>query len=270
MAYLSSRRILEPAIAAGAWVEHEDWTSQDVLVWRARRRDGSQGATRRRLLKQVSVKGRKHTKVRWQVGGAMTDEPFYYAGALEDLKREIARAGGKVYIVEGKFDVWSLHRLGIRHVIGIYGIGNIPRDIGVILDEIGAASFVYLADNDKAGDDGAAKLATLLLQSGWGGEGEFRKVTGPGIPEKGDANDLLCHHFPNIPAARAALEALPRFAPRLQANPTTKNGQRHRLRSIRLGRGQGSHLHCTGHRPWGLQEQWLQQKSLLLYPRSRR
>ena len=56
-AYLSQCRILEPAIVAKAWVEHEEWSRQDVLVWRTRRRDGSPGATRHRLLKAVKVKG---------------------------------------------------------------------------------------------------------------------------------------------------------------------------------------------------------------------
>ncbi|MCE2471833.1 MAG: toprim domain-containing protein [Anaerolineae bacterium] len=168
------------------------------------------------------IKGKKQAKVRWQVAGQKTDEPFYYVGTLEDLKREIARAGGKVYIVEGEFDVWSLHRLGIRNVIGIYGISNIPKDIGAILSEIGAASFVYLADNDSAGEKGGSNLRTLLHQSEWIGEGDYRKVAGAGIPHKGDANDLLCHYFPDISAARAALEALPRFEPRLKRKPATK------------------------------------------------
>ena len=55
-----------------------------------------------------------------QYGGEKTDEPFYYVGTLDDFKREITRAGGWFYIVEGEFDVWSLRRLGIRNVIGIY------------------------------------------------------------------------------------------------------------------------------------------------------
>ena len=55
-AYLADRHILEAAIAADAWVEREEWAGQDVLVWREKRRDGSPGATRRRLLKPVSIK----------------------------------------------------------------------------------------------------------------------------------------------------------------------------------------------------------------------
>ena len=76
-----------------------------------------------------------------------------------------------------------------------------------------------MADNDKAGDDGALKLATLLLQSRWKSETEFRKVTGSSILEKGDANDLLCHHYSDLAAARAALDALPAFLPQIEREP---------------------------------------------------
>ena len=221
-ARLADRHILEPVIAAEAWVEREERTGQNVLVWREKRRDGSPGATRRRLLKKFKVKGKKHTKVRWQFAGQKTDEPFYYVGTLEDLKREIARAGGKVYIVEGEVDVWSLHTKGIRNVIGIYGISNIPKDIAAIFDELAVTKFTYYADNDASGERGASNLRTLLHGSGWKGKQEYRKFAGPGIPDKGDANDLLCHHFPDISAARAALDALPKFSPRIQRRPVRK------------------------------------------------
>ena len=215
-AYLTDRHILDPAAASGAWVERDDQARQDVLVWRETRRDGNPGATRLRLLEPVSTNSKKQAKVRWQFGGDKTDEPFHYVGALDELKQEITHNGGAVYIVEGEFDVWSLRRLGIRHVIGTYGATIIPNDIASILDEVGVSRIIYLADNDKSGDAGAAKLATLLLQSGWQGKAEFRKVSGPGIGHKGDANDLLCHHHPDLAAARAALDALPTFLPHIE------------------------------------------------------
>ena len=218
-AYLEDRHILESAITAGDWVERDDQTRLYVLVWREKRRDGSPGATRRRLLKKFKVKGKKHTKVRWQYAGQKTDEPFYYVGTLEDLKREIARTGGKVYIVEGEFDVLSLHTMGIRNVIGIYGISNIPKDIAAIFDELAVTKFTYYADNDASGERGASNLRTLLHDSGWKGEQEYRKFAGPGIPDKGDANDLLRHHFPDISGARAALDVLPKFSPGLKQKP---------------------------------------------------
>ena len=78
------RHILEAqAIDAGAWVEREEWTGQDVLVWREKRRDGSPGATRRRLLTPVRANGKKQAKVRWQYAGQKTDEPFHYIGTLD-------------------------------------------------------------------------------------------------------------------------------------------------------------------------------------------
>ena len=217
--YLDSRHILEPAIAAGAWVEHETYTGQDVLVWREKRRDGSPGATRRRLLPSVSSNGKTPPKVRWQIPGQKSDELFYYVGTLDELKRHIAAADGRLNIVEGEVDVWSQQVLDIRNVIGTYSATNIPNDIASILDELGVSEIIYFADNDKSGDAGASKLATLLLQSGWQGVAENRKVTGPGIPEKGDINDLLCHYGEDLAAARAALDALPTFLPLSEPEP---------------------------------------------------
>ena len=221
-AYLADRHILEPAITAGAWVEREDWAGQDVLVSREKRRDGSPGATRRRLLKPVSINGEKQSKVRWQVAGQKTDEPFYYVGTLDDLRQAIAAAGGSLYIVEGEFDVFSMHTIGIRHVIGIYGITTIPKGIATILNELGVIRCIYCVDNDKAGERGASNLRTLLYGSRWTGEQEYRKFAGPGIPDKGDANDLLCHHFPDMSGARAALAALPKFSPGLKQKPVQR------------------------------------------------
>ena len=216
--YLAKRHILEPVIAAGIWVEREPKTGLDALVLREKRRDGRPGAARLRFLPSASSNG-KGPKVIWQVHDQKTDEPFYYVGTLDELKRHIAEADGVLYIVEGEVDVWSLLRLGIRNVIGTYSATEIPPDIASILDELGARTVIYLADNDRAGDSGAAKLATLLLQAGWQGEAEFRTVKGPGIPEKGDSNDLLCHHYPDLAAARAALEALPSFLPQIERAP---------------------------------------------------
>ena len=214
--YLDSRHILEPTIAAGAWVEHENHTGQDVLVWREKRRDGSAGATRRRLLQLVSNNGMQPPKVRWQSAGQKTDEPFHYLGSIHELKQAIADAGCQLNIVEGEFDVWSMNALGFPNTVGIYGINNIPKDIASILDELGIAGFTYFADKDAAGEKGASNLRTLLHQSGWTGAQEYRKFTGPGIPHKGDANDLLCHHFPDIAGARTALDALPKFSPSIK------------------------------------------------------
>ena len=151
-----------------------------------------------------------------------TDEPFYYIGTLDDLKRAIKAAGARLYIVEGEVDVWSLRALGIHNVIGTYSATSIPKEIDEIFTELGVLSFVYLADNDDAGEIGASNLRTLLHESVWGGAGEYRKVAGPGIPDKGDANDLLCHHYPDISAARAALDALPPFEPNLKRKQTAK------------------------------------------------
>ena len=181
-AYLAGRHILDPAITAGVWVEREESTGQNVLVWREKRRDGSPGATRRRLLKPVFIKGKRQPKVRWQFTGQKTDEPFHYIGTLDESKGAIAADGGNLYIVEGEVDVWSLQAMGLPNTVGIYGISNIPQDIASLFNELGVTKFVYFADNDKAGARGASNLRTPLHESHWTGEQEYRKFAGPGIP----------------------------------------------------------------------------------------
>ena len=200
-------------------MEREDWAGQDVLVWPEKRRAGSAGATRLRLLQPIANNGKSPAKVRWQFAGQKTDEPFHYIGTQDELKDVIAHNSGAAYIVEGHIDVWSMHTLGFPNTVGIYGSSNIPKDIASILHELNVTKTLYYADNDKAGEQGASKLRTLLHEAGWRGEEEYRKFAGPGIPEKGDANDLLCHHYPGLSAARAALDALPRFQPSIKRKP---------------------------------------------------
>ena len=48
--------------------------------------------------------------------------------------------------------------MGIRNVIGIYGISNIPKDIAAIFDELAVTKFTYYADNDASGERGASNL----------------------------------------------------------------------------------------------------------------
>ena len=64
--------------------------------------------------------------------------------------------------------------------------------------------------------------STRLHKAHWPGDQEYRQVAGPGIPDEGDANDLLCHHFPDLSAAHAALNALPSFEPLIKRTPPRK------------------------------------------------
>ena len=71
-------------------MEHDKHAGQNVLVWCEKRRDGSPGATRRRLLKPVTLNGKKQAKVRWQFAGQKTDEPLllpWHAGRIEANNR---------------------------------------------------------------------------------------------------------------------------------------------------------------------------------------
>ena len=182
--YLRSRHILEAAMAAGAWVEHSDYYGRNCLVWREKRRDGSPGARRRRFINPPVINGDELGKTLWFFG-EKTDEPFHYIGTLEELKAAIARNGWIVYIVEGEIDVWSMRALGFPNTVGIYGIGHIPKDIAFILDELGAAKVVYLADNDQAGARGACKTARAAARSGLAGQGGIPPGYRPGHTREG-------------------------------------------------------------------------------------
>ena len=171
--------------------------------------------------------------------------PFYYAGTQDELKDAIAAAGGIVTIVEGEVDVWSLQAMGIRNVIGIYGITNIPKDIATIFNELGVAGFVYFADNDKSGEDGASNLSTRLHEAHWPGDQDYRKFAGPGIPDKGDANDLLCHHFPDICAGPRCAGCAAYFSTPHTAQAGTQTIHGDWPRPARLGCCQGSDPHCA-------------------------
>ena len=143
-AYLQGRHILEPAIAAGAWIEYSDYYGRNCLVWHEKRRDGSRGAGRRRFINPPVINGRQYGKSIW-FDGEKTDEPFHYVGTLDELKRAIAGASGELNIVEGETDVWSMHAMGLPNTVGIYGISNIPPDIASILAELDVTKFVYYA-----------------------------------------------------------------------------------------------------------------------------
>ena len=64
--------------------------------------------------RQFKVKGKKaHQRSDGNSPDRRQTSRFYYVGTLEDLKgARSPAAGGKVYIVEGEFDVWSLHTPG--------------------------------------------------------------------------------------------------------------------------------------------------------------
>ena len=96
-AYLQGRHILEPAIAAGAWIEHSDYYGRNCLVWHEKHRDGSRGARRRRFIDPPVINGRQYGKSIW-FDGEKTDEPFHYVGTLDELKRAIAGASGELNI----------------------------------------------------------------------------------------------------------------------------------------------------------------------------
>ena len=82
---------------------------------------------------------------------------------LYQAKKAIARAGF-TYLVEGQFDVITLHRYGVENVIGGSGTAFTDDQVRLILRF--AQSVVMIYDADDAGMKAAVKNCELLLKAG--------------------------------------------------------------------------------------------------------
>lgn len=82
---------------------------------------------------------------------------------LYQAKKEIARAGF-AYLVEGQFDVITLHRYGVENVIGGSGTAFTDDQIRLILRFTQSVVMIY--DADDAGMKAAVKNCELLLKAG--------------------------------------------------------------------------------------------------------
>ena len=149
-AYLAKRRILDQAIAVGAWIEYSDYYGRYSLVWHEKRRDGSRGARRRRFIDPPVIKGKALGKSIWFPG-----ELFHYLASIDELKHEIAHAGGALNIVEGEIGVSSMHCPGISKAVGSYGISNIA-DMSKVAPPIQQLQERVQAAMDEAAAENAA------------------------------------------------------------------------------------------------------------------
>ena len=82
---------------------------------------------------------------------------------LYQAKKAIARAGF-AYLVEGQFDVITLHRYGVENVIGGSGTAFTDDQIRLILRFTQSVVMIY--DADDAGIKAAVKNCELLLKAG--------------------------------------------------------------------------------------------------------
>lgn len=82
---------------------------------------------------------------------------------LYQAKKAIARAGF-AYLVEGQFDVITLHRYGVENVIGGSGTAFTDDQIRLILRFTQSVVMIY--DADDAGMKAAVKNCELLLKAG--------------------------------------------------------------------------------------------------------
>ncbi len=110
---------------------------------------------------------------------------------------EIAKAGGRIYVVEGEKDTESLVALGAYATTNPGGAGHWRPEF---TDCLRGADVVILPDHDKAGHDHAEEVAQSLAAAAI----ECRIVNLPGLAEKQDVSDWL--------KAGGSLEELSRLA----------------------------------------------------------
>ena len=96
-----------------------------------------------------------------------SDTPLFTKGkhvfGLYQARKSIARAGF-VYLVEGQFDVMSLHKVGIENVIGGSGTAFTDDQVNLLLRFTDNVVMIY--DADAAGIKASLKNCELLLKAG--------------------------------------------------------------------------------------------------------
>lgn len=96
-----------------------------------------------------------------------SETPLFTKGkhvfGLYQARKSIARAGF-VYLVEGQFDVMSLHKVGIENVIGGSGTAFTDDQVNLLLRFTDNVVMIY--DADAAGIKASLKNCELLLKAG--------------------------------------------------------------------------------------------------------
>jgi len=82
-----------------------------------------------------------------------------------DLAREHIRRTRSAVLVEGYFDVLSLHEVGVKNAVGACGTALTPEHVD-LLRRLDCRTLTLLFDGDAAGVKAATKAASALLPSG--------------------------------------------------------------------------------------------------------
>ena len=95
------------------------------------------------------------------------ETPLFTKGSnlfgLYQARKAIAKAGF-VYLVEGQFDVMTLHRCGVENVIGGSGTAFTADQVRLIMRFTDKVVMIY--DSDAAGQKAALKNTEILLRAG--------------------------------------------------------------------------------------------------------
>ena len=125
---------------------------------------------------------------------------LYLPGAHAGIWNEQALIGSKMVILcESLIDAMSFWVAGYRNLTAVYGVNGFTDEMLNALRAHGVKHVLIAFDNDRAGDDAAVKLASLLATSGIT---PFRLVFPAGM----DANEYLCKVSEPRQAFRAVVD----------------------------------------------------------------
>jgi 5S rRNA maturation endonuclease (ribonuclease M5) len=117
-------------------------------------------------------------------GRHMTGETPKYlnspAGAKLPLFPKINPILGTAIIVEGMFDMLNLYDKGLKNVVCCFGVSNMTQHKLSMLQVQGVTLVYIFLDGDKAGQDGAAKLAKECDRAGLEHKNIYIKNKDPG------------------------------------------------------------------------------------------
>jgi DNA primase len=116
------------------------------------------------------------------------------------LAKNEARKAGKMVVVEGYFDVLSLHQNGIENVVASCGTSLTPQQVGILSRYVPEIVINY--DADAAGQKAAKRSIELLLERGL-------TVRILRLPDGLDPDDFVRREGPE--AYRALLDKAPYF-----------------------------------------------------------
>jgi hypothetical protein len=174
-------------------------------------------------LRFKNVDSNAPTKYAWLDGKSESANALYYA---EDLRDQIANAGGVCWYVSGEPDVWAMRSAGIGNAFSGFTERTISPHFANFLQSMGVMRLYIAPDLDETGAAFARKVATALQSTGI--ELDCRQLPAE-LGEHGDIGKAWQNYTSKLPFVYYLL-GLPRWypepeTPKVQTLPVVSLGE---------------------------------------------